>query len=346
MLNDLSEVTQRLRRVCSQEVDVSGSYQAFLQDIIDEGRTTLAVSRVSVWLFDDHIQPRFLLNVANTDWSTKVEQMDYAKLSLERYHAYFTALKNGESIAACDAETDPRTAEFSDDYLKPYGITTMLDTVIFKNGVPHGIVCCEGSDGPRQWQNAEVSYAEMIADCCSRRILVSELWALQQQLSDLAFQDALTGLKNRRYLMDYAEREISRHMRAELPLSMVVVDIDHFKSINDTYGHEVGDIVLQAFAGCCKLVLRTEDCLCRLGGEEFVAMLPHTNADNAYNVAQRLREALSQQQIEYGSERIMITVSCGVAEVNLQLPFSQSLKLADHAVYQAKAQGRNCVVRS
>ncbi|MBE0366448.1 sensor domain-containing diguanylate cyclase [Pseudoalteromonas aurantia] len=345
MLNDLSEVTQRLRRVCSQEVDVSGSYQAFLQDIIDEGRTTLAVSRVSVWLFDDHTQPCFLLNVANTDWSSNADQTDYAKLSYERYPAYFDALMTGESIAAHDAETDARTAEFTYEYLRPNGITTMLDTVIFKNGVPHGIVCCEGDGGPRQWQMAEVSYAEIIADCCSRRILVSELWALQQQLTDLAFQDALTGLKNRRYLMDYADREISRHTRAELPLSMVMVDIDHFKAINDTYGHEVGDIVLQAFASCCKQVLRTEDCLCRLGGEEFIAILPHTNADNAYHVAERLRIALSQEQIRYGPEKIMISVSCGVTQVNLQLPFSQSLKQADHAVYQAKAEGRNRVVR-
>jgi diguanylate cyclase (GGDEF)-like protein len=346
MLNNLSKLTQRLRRICSQEVDVSGSYQAFLQDIIDEGRATLGVSRISVWLFDDHIQPRFLLNIANTDWSTQVEQMDYAKLSLERYQAYFSALKSGESIIACDAKTDPRTADFSDDYWTHHSTTSLLGSIIFKNGISHGVVCCEGSEGSRQWQQAEVSYVEMIADCCSRRILVSELWALQQQLADLAFQDALTGLKNRRYLMDYAEREISRHLRAELPLSMFVVDIDHFKAINDTYGHEVGDMVLQAFSGCCKLVLRTEDCLCRLGGEEFVAMLPHTNAENAYYVAERLREALSEQQVTYGSEKIMITVSCGVAEVNLQLPFSQSLKLADQAVYQAKAQGRNCVVRS
>lgn len=345
MLNDLSEVTQRLRRVCSQEVDVSGSYQTFLQDIIDEGRATLGIDRVSVWLFDDHTQPRFLLNVANTDWSGQTDRIDYAKLSIEHFPSYFAAILSGQSIAVIDAEIDKRTSEFTDDYLRPNGIKTLLDTVIFKNGIPHGIVCCEGFDAPRVWQAAEVSYAEMIADCCSRRVLVSELWTLQQQLTDLAFQDALTGLKNRRYLMDYAQREISRHIRAELPLSLIMVDIDHFKSINDTFGHEVGDMVLQAFAACCKSVLRTEDCLCRLGGEEFIAILPHTNADNAFYVAERLQVALSKEEIIFGEQTIMITVSCGVTEVDLHLPFSQSLKQADHAVYQAKAQGRNCVVR-
>ncbi|MBD1583412.1 sensor domain-containing diguanylate cyclase [Pseudoalteromonas sp. S16_S37] len=344
MFIDLSEVTQRLRRMSSEELDVSGSYQNFLQDLINEGKKTLAVEHVSVWLFDDITAPKKLINVASTQWQNDLSADEYPQLLCEEFPNYFKAIASGISIDAHNAASDPRTSEFKDGYLDVHNITTMLDTVIFKNGIPHGVVCFEGTGEQRSWQSAEIAYAEMMADCCSRRLLVNDLWSLQKQLTKMAFQDALTGLKNRRYLMDYAHREISRHIRLGQQLSVVMLDIDHFKQINDSYGHEIGDIVLKAFSQQCVQALRTEDCLCRLGGEEFIVLLPNTSVEGAVEVAERLRKNVEKNIIESGTHHIQVTVSCGVGEVNLAKPFSQSLKEADHAVYDAKAKGRNCVV--
>ncbi|CAH9053770.1 hypothetical protein PSECIP111951_00890 [Pseudoalteromonas holothuriae] len=343
MFIDLSEVTQRLRRMSSQELDVSGSYQNFLLDLILESKKTLAVEHVSVWLFDDITVPKKLINVASTAWQEECSEVDYPILLCEQYPSYFKAITTGISIDATDAATDPRTCEFKENYLDSNNISTMLDTIIFKNGIPHGVVCFEGTGVTRHWQGSEIAYAEMVADCCSRRLLVKDLWLLQKQLTKLAFRDALTGLKNRRYLMDCAHREISRHIRSGQQLSLVMLDIDHFKRINDSYGHEVGDVVLQAFSKYCQQVLRAEDCLCRLGGEEFVALLPNTPASGALEVAERLRLNVEKNTIEIDSHFIQVTVSCGVGEVNLAKPFSDSLKQVDHAVYDAKAKGRNRV---
>ncbi|MDW7549495.1 sensor domain-containing diguanylate cyclase [Pseudoalteromonas sp. McH1-7] len=343
MLKNFSNVTQRLRRLSSQELDVSGTFQSFLLDLLDEGKQTLKVARVSVWLFDDLDKPSELINVANTDWSGKTLPEQLPTLQYEDFAAYFTAINSGRSIDANDATTDPRTCEFHDIYLVPHNIKTMLDTVIFKNGIPHGVVCCEG-DKIRTWHKDEIAFAEMIADCCSRRLLVKALWQLQSQLTELAFKDPLTGLSNRRFLMDSAKREMSRHARFEHPFSLMMLDIDHFKKINDNYGHETGDLVLKHFAEICVNTLRLEDCMCRLGGEEFVVLLPNTSINSAMIIAERLRNEIEQARIATPAGEISVTSSFGVAQVNTSLPFSHALKAADHAVYQAKAEGRNCVV--
>ncbi|WP_419146941.1 sensor domain-containing diguanylate cyclase [Pseudoalteromonas 'SMAR'] len=344
MLKNFSTVTQRLRRLSSQELDVSGSHQSFLSDILDEGKLTLDVSRVTVWLFDDLNQPQQLVNVANTDWLSGDIPEQLPTLQYQNFPAYFAAINSGQSINADDARIDERTQEFEVPYLTPNNIVTMLDTVIFKNGIPHGVVCCEGLGTVRQWHKDEIAFAEMIADCCSRRLLVKELWQMQQQLTDMAFKDPLTGLKNRRYLMDCAAREISRHARFDHPLSVMMLDIDHFKEVNDTHGHEVGDLVLQRFAQMCESTLRLEDCMCRLGGEEFVVLLPNTASGDALIIAERLRQVLQQSAIATPSGEIFITSSFGVGQVNTNMAFSHALKAVDHAVYQAKAAGRNCVI--
>ncbi|MDK2595893.1 sensor domain-containing diguanylate cyclase [Pseudoalteromonas sp. P94(2023)] len=338
--NELTHVTQRLRRVLSKEVDVSVGHQQFLSDIILEAKALLNVSRVSVWLFDDVTNPEKLVNFANTDWEGVITG-PLPELTVLDYPNYFRAIVNGETISACDAITDPRTKEFTEGYLIPQQICALLDTAIFQNGLAIGVVCCEGRFEPRDWLQWEVVAAELIADCCSRRLLVHELWQMQQRLTEMAFQDVLTGLKNRRYLMDYARSEMSRHQRSDRPLSLLMIDLDRFKLINDEYGHDGGDEVLKQFARCCNELVRTEDCVCRLGGEEFIILLPETEVAKAMNVAQRLREEAAGLTVQYEGKAIRFTVSIGVADVNLHMPFSQSLKAADQAVYQAKAAGRD-----
>lgn len=163
-----------------------------------------------------------------------------------------------------------------------------------------------------------------------------------------AYTDSLTAVWNRRYFQEVATRELLRNRRSNDPLVLLILDIDHFKCVNDTYGHKAGDIVLKEFCIAAHQTLRETDIFARLGGEEFVALLPNTNVEQGQSVANRLREAIAKLKIRLASgEQIQFTVSIGMS----CLPTSSSnleemLNDADRALYEAKHQGRNRVCLS
>ena len=174
---------------------------------------------------------------------------------------------------------------------------------------------------------------------------ITPLKQKEQQLYILSTTDSLTGAFNRRYFMDSAAREFSFHLRHQTPLSLLVMDIDYFKKINDTYGHGVGDDAIKAFVGVCLGVLRREDVLGRTGGEEFAVLLPQTGLDGAEAVAERLRQRVEAIELLLGGERVRFTVSIGAAEVRAEeTSIEMTLTRADRALYEAKAKGRNRVV--
>jgi diguanylate cyclase (GGDEF)-like protein len=169
-----------------------------------------------------------------------------------------------------------------------------------------------------------------------------------EQLHRLATTDALTGVANRRLLFELGHKMLGATQRHNQPLSLLMIDIDHFKQINDTYGHPVGDQVLQKLVEALQENLRQEDLLGRLGGEEFTAILPLTDLDSAHAVAERCRQqvaALDIQPALLQHSSIHITISIGVAARCAQDTTIDSLiSRADHALYEAKRQGRNQVV--
>ena len=175
----------------------------------------------------------------------------------------------------------------------------------------------------------------------------------RKQIEDLltrqAMTDPLTGLGNRRFLESQAELEIARARRSGEPLMLIAADLDKFKRINDNYGHDVGDAVLQAFAKTAQNELRDGDVLCRMGGEEFTVLLPDTSKEQALMIAERLRVAVESAPVDVGEEvaedsYLHYTTSLGVTQV---LPDEKTLKpaikRADEALYQAKEAGRNRV---
>ena len=176
---------------------------------------------------------------------------------------------------------------------------------------------------------------------------LSERKALEARLAKQAMTDPLTGLGNRRYLEDQAALEIARAQRSGAPLSLIAVDLDHFKRINDTYGHDVGDLVLQAFAGTARQQLRDGDVLCRMGGEEFAVLLPDTDREQAMQVAERLRQAIEASPAEVGDEaidggRLPYSASLGVTLVSAgEHSLKPAIKRADQGLYAAKEAGRN-----
>jgi diguanylate cyclase (GGDEF)-like protein/PAS domain S-box-containing protein len=169
---------------------------------------------------------------------------------------------------------------------------------------------------------------------------------LEDDLRRHATTDFLTSIANRRHLIDNAEREFARARRYDHPLSVLMLDIDRFKRINDTFGHPVGDEVVKAMAQLCKEALREIDHLGRMGGEEFAILLPETVGEEAARVAERIRQAVEAFVVDIDglTPGISFTVSIGVACLILKdQGFDQMLMRADRALYKAKQAGRNCV---
>lgn len=173
---------------------------------------------------------------------------------------------------------------------------------------------------------------------------ISERKALENELLKQASTDALTGIANRRHFITQAELEMSRSRRFARPLSVMMLDVDHFKAINDRYGHGVGDVVLQGVVRRANESLRQSDQLARFGGEEFVAFLPETNLAAAVVVAERTRQHVAERPMIATGQAVSCTVSIGIAEMQENdIGIDDVLRRADEALYRAKQQGRNRV---
>jgi len=163
-------------------------------------------------------------------------------------------------------------------------------------------------------------------------------------LHKLANTDTLTELANRRYTFIYAESMLLQAKKNKQDFSIIIFDIDHFKKINDTYGHSGGDIALKDIAAIANEYVRNNDILGRIGGEEFLVILPNTSSKQAYDVAERIRQAIVEKDITLGDKVVNISASFGISQLAKNQPnFNQIFHEADIALYQAKNSGRNCI---
>ena len=167
----------------------------------------------------------------------------------------------------------------------------------------------------------------------------------EEKLRLLAATDELTGLWNRRCFMGRAEAEISQAASLRQPLCLVLLDADHFKRINDTYGHAAGDAALKYLANNLTSRLRSSDTVGRIGGEEFAILLPNTNRETARAVLEKIRTAIEQGRFTHGDNDLAFTVSIGIAAMQgARVNVDEFFSIADAACYQAKALGRNRTV--
>ena len=172
-----------------------------------------------------------------------------------------------------------------------------------------------------------------------------EIGILQSQLREQAIRDVLTNLFNRRYLEETLERELARATREAYPLCVIMMDLDYFKEVNDTYGHEVGDVVLKTLAETVTKQSRHGDFVCRYGGEEFVLVMPNINIEIAKGRADELHQIINSLNIRYGVFNLTMTISMGVAMYPAHGKTKEELmRAADQAMYAAKNTGRNRVV--
>lgn len=165
----------------------------------------------------------------------------------------------------------------------------------------------------------------------------AELMEMNAVLLELSFTDKLTGLKNRRYLQEKLEEQIELYSSDQQPFSLCIIDIDYFKKVNDTFGHQTGDYVLEKLASILKIHTRKEETIARYGGEEFVLMLPNIDISESKRVAEKLRQSIAHSTLESGQ----ITVSIGIATFTPTDSDTTLLQKADQALYVSKKQGRN-----
>jgi len=189
--------------------------------------------------------------------------------------------------------------------------------------------------------------ARLLSNFCDLATVALEHVALYRQTIELAITDGLTGLYVQRYYKERARDEVFRALEHKLPLCLMMIDVDNFKSYNDRYGHLVGDRVLKIVAQVLKETVRTVDLVARYGGEEFSVLLLKTPWEGAQTVAERIRQKVSEQEIVASQQTTHVTVSIGVAELSPTFKDIEAfIDSADQALYQAKAEGKNCVRRA
>lgn len=216
-----------------------------------------------------------------------------------------------------------------------YAVDLQSTNGTFVNDVPASI--CKLKDG---------DYLR-VGNCIYRFLAGGNVEAeYHEEIYRLTIIDALTETHNKRYLVEFLDRELSRSERYARPLSLIMFDLDRFKAINDELGHLGGDFTLREMAACVKTCVRKEELFARYGGEEFVIVLPETNLEGAVAVAERLRVMVEKHNFQYEGKAYPLTVSIGVAATDGSRPLSPSdlIGEADQKLFEAKHQGRNRVV--
>ncbi|WP_157015785.1 GGDEF domain-containing protein [Mesorhizobium xinjiangense] len=175
------------------------------------------------------------------------------------------------------------------------------------------------------------------------RAMTASLSARSETLEHAALTDGLTGMQNRRFFDDALREYLSEFRRIQKPVGLVILDLDHFKQVNDTHGHDVGDEVLRAVANCVHDFTRYHDVAARLGGEEFAIVVPNMDSDRLGKFAERIRKAISSLSVVSGNVRLRVTTSVGLAVWDGRETAEDFYRRADRMLYQAKSMGRNRV---
>ncbi len=248
------------------------------------------------------------------------------------------ALRDGTSIRLADLTRDPRAVGFPPGH--PPMKTFMGVPIASRGNVIGSLYLTEKEGGQLFTEDDENLVGGLAADAA----IAIENARLFSEVQRLAVTDSLTGLHNRRHFFELAEREFDRARRYRHSLSAIMLDIDHFKQVNDAYGHAAGDRVLQTLAARLQGKMRNIDVLARYGGEEFIVLLPESDLSSARDVAERMRGSASEMPIDTGAGGVAITISLGVAALGADCPdLATLLQQADAAMYVAKDAGRNRV---
>ena len=335
----------KMQRFQAQELRLIGtrSLSALIQNILYNYRTSFALDAVSLALYDQHYEIHRVLEEEGTrlaELSNLIFISDRRPLT-ELFGPTLTpqlGLFNPRSHAGLFAKSIPKLKSVALLPLTRYG--DLIGSLNLGSINEHRFAETSATDFLQR-------LATIVAICLENTIN-------HERLKRVGLTDSLTGINNRRFFDQRIGEEIARALRTREPLACLLMDIDHFKQVNDTYGHQAGDQVLRQTATLIREQLRNSDVLARYGGEEFAVLLPNTSAYSAVDIAQRIRDSIAQHRytIKMHDDTLSLskTLSIGVAAMDAATipgdvePLITSLiERTDKALYQAKNSGRNCV---
>ena len=299
---------------------------------------TLGVKRVSIWLYNETktgIECRALY-ISGEGYSSGdiLLKADFPN--------YFSAMETGRRLVINNARTDPVTNELVDPYLIRNDIYSMLDVPIFYDGIIIGVVCHEHTGGLRTWSPNEQEFSSLIASDISLSLEIDKRKTTEKNLEHQAFHDSLTGLPNRALFLDRIEQGIRHASRENSFLAVLFMDLDHFKQINDSFGHSAGDSALISISNRLKSALRKTDTIARFGGDEFTILLSEFKKVEDINaIVSNLFDAI-QQPLVINNTELFVTTSIGISVFpNDGTTAEILLRNADAAMYRTKEKGRN-----
>jgi diguanylate cyclase (GGDEF)-like protein len=244
--------------------------------------------------------------------------------------------EHGASASISNSLEDPRTRQIPGT---PALAESLIGTPLIYQGRARGVVTLSKA-GTSQFDENALRLLEIVA---AQVAIALDRAAIYEQLKNEAITDPVTKLCNRRYLIERFREEKSRALRASHTLTAIMIDIDQFKTVNDTYGHDAGDVVLQELASLVRSIVRVEDLVARYGGEEFCVLLPEISLSGAEGVAERLRSAVESLTLPEAAGTRRLTVSVGVAVLSSEDEGTETFSRADHAMYHVKHLGGNRV---
>jgi len=319
------------------QIDYENIDQAFKR-ATEISANTLDIERVSIWLYRDNFSSirchnLYVLNSGHEQGS---------ELFKKDFPNYFKALESGKMIVVNRAREDEKTKEFTEPYLIPNNIYSILDAPIRYAGEIIGVVCHEYTNCVHQWSSQEQEFASAIASNASLSLEIQKRREIEKELEHQAYHDALTKLPNRTLFIDRLDQAVKQAQRNQTMLAVLFLDLDNFKEINDSLGHDAGDKVLIKIAERLKADLRDMDTISRLGGDEFTLIVSDFKDSQYINEVVSKLFNLLQKPMLINGQNLYVSSSIGISIYPDDGETSETLlKNADAAMYKAKDSGRN-----
>ncbi|MGA9852591.1 MAG: EAL domain-containing protein [Gammaproteobacteria bacterium] len=315
--------------------DISGA----LKVITEKAANAMRCRRISVWFLDESIHALRCVHIlADGKHTSRTEY----KFERDQCRPLFDAMRETRTYAIADVTSDVRAAPLIGTYLKPNGVTAVLGSP-FRQGVRvRGIILHEYTDGMREWTRDEANFASSLSDFVALAMTAYDRREAESKLRELANYDRLTGLPNRTLFMERMTRTLAKARRAQQRVALLFIDVDRFKSINDSLGHQAGDLVLRNIGKRLIECVRDADSVARLGGDEFTVIIDQCETIEAVTIVSNRILTEVMKPILLGQTEANLSCSIGISMFpNDGKDVEVLLQNADSAMYKAKDHGRN-----